>query len=635
MLQFTGMTFEQLWPAAAVAALVISVLYLLKLRRRRVQVPFSPLWGRVMTEYRRQSDWWKVLRRLLSWLLMLLLAALLFFALLDPHPESEVLTGRHLVVLVDSSASMAATDVSGGADRLDVAKQRAKALLETVGAEDRVMLVSFNDQLQPLSPFVSEADLLEAPLAEIQVSATGTRYEQALSFAADSLRDKKRGELVILSDGASFEPEVMEQVEFAETTTVRHLKVGESAGNVAITAFSVRRYLANKLDYELFVGMKNLFERDVEVELQIWADGRQVDRKRRTIPADDVLQEFFPSQAISGERLEARIKLLTSDARDVFPLDDRAYALLPPVQKSSILLVTPGNLYLEGTLLLNQNIDLEVIRPGDYDALAHGGGAFDVVFIDREIPQALAEQGNYVFIDPSGERSPWEVEGLYADPIVTTYKKSHPLMRWIGMRDVNIGAASKLKLKRQDEVVASAIGTPILVTRDEPGRRMVALAFDVRNSDLPLRVAFPVLMINLIDYFQLDDSDLIQNFATGETWSVKVPELEGQARVKQPDGSEREVPIYNNRALVYGSQVGFYEILSQSGGGEAQLIAANLSDPRESRVAPREIALQKEANASDVRSLFFDRKELWIWALLAALGLLLLEWVTYNRRWTV
>jgi len=120
-LQWTGMPMEQLGALGGGAALIITALYLLKLRKRRVQVPFSPLWGRVLAEYRQQTDWWRRLRRLLSWLLFMFLAATMVFALGDPHPEGEVLEGRHIVLLVDNSASMGATDVSGGVDRLDLA----------------------------------------------------------------------------------------------------------------------------------------------------------------------------------------------------------------------------------------------------------------------------------------------------------------------------------------------------------------------------------------------------------------------------------------------------------------------------------------------------------------------------------
>ena len=629
-MQWTGLPFETLALAGGTAALVLTVLYLLKLRKRRVQVPFSPLWGRVVQEYRQQADWWRRLRRLLSWLVAMLVLCALIFALADPHPAGEVTTGRHLVLLVDSSASMASTDVSGGANRLDLAKKKAQEILDTMGAEDRVMLVNFNAQLQPLSPFVSSPELLTQALREIKVAATGTGFEDALRFAADALRDKKNGECIVLSDGAGFEEGTLQGVAFAPSTTLRHVQVGEGGGNVALTAFSARRYMANKLDYELFARIENQFERPVDVELQLWADGRVVDVTTLQIPAKGAHQQFFPSQAVSGSELEARLKLLTSDARDVFPEDDRAYALLPVVKPSKVLLVTPGNLYLEGTLLLNSNIDLTRITPAEYSPQTHAD--FDVVFIDRVIPPVLAEQGNFVLVDPSGEASPWTVTGQIPRPIITSYKKSHPLMRWIGMVDVNIGSGSRLALERGDDVVASAFGVPMVIVREGAKRRFVALAFDVRNSDLPLRVAFPVLMINLIDYFQLDDQQLLQNFITGQTWSIRVLDEQGEATVVRPDGTSQSLPIYNNRVVVYGNQTGFYTLKTPAG---EQHVAGNLSDSVESRIAPKAIVVGDAAQNKAADGLFFDRKELWIWAVIAALIVLLVEWVTYHRRWTV
>ncbi len=630
-MQFTGLPFTLIAQVVGGAAAIITVLYLLKLRKRRVQVPFSPLWGQVLEEYRQQSDWWRRLRRLLSWLLQILLAAIIGFALADPHPAGEITEGRHIVLLVDSSASMASTDVSGAANRLGIAKKNARKILETIGAEDRVMLVNFNDQLQPLSPFVAQSSLLEQPLRNIEVVATGTRYEQALAFAASSLEGKEQGELIILSDGAGFDPDVLEDLRLDEQTTVRHLGTGEATGNAAVTAFSVRRYRANKLDYELFAQVRSTFDRPLAAELQIWADGKMVDKKEIALPPNGQIQQFFPSQAVAGERLEARLELLTDDVRDVFELDDRAYALLPPTEPAEVLLVTDGNLYLEGTLLLNANINLTKVAPAEYDPATYGEG-FDVVFIDRTIPDNLAERGNFVFIDPSGERSPWAVTAQIENPIITDYKRSHPLMRWIGMRDVNIGVASRLDLERGDEVVASAFGAPMIVARDSEQRRMVALAFDLRNSDLPLRVAFPVLMINIIDYFQFDDSSFIQNFTTGETWSVRVESTSGTATVTGPDGTTREAPIYSGEVLVYGDSVGFYSIDAPK---ETKVVAANLADPAESEIAPVEIAVPGREVAQDTDSLFFDREEIWIWAVLALLVLLTVEWWTYNRRLTV
>jgi hypothetical protein len=628
-LQWTGLPMEQLAWLGGSSALIITILYLLKLKKRRVQVPFSPLWGRVLAEYRQQTDWWRRLRRVLSWLLALLMAAMLLFSLGDPHPEGEVLEGRHIVLLVDSSASMGATDVSGGVDRLDIAKQQARKIFETVGAEDRIMLVNFHEQLQPLSPFVAEASMLEQPLRDLRVTATGTDYAQALQFAADSLRDKKRGELVILSDGAGFDPKVMEGMDFGAGTTLSQIKPGESAGNLAVTGFSVRRYLSNKLDYELFVRVQSSFDRPVEADLELWADGRLVDNRVVSLEANGSEQRFFPSQAVAGERLEARVRMRTADARDVFPLDDKAYALLPPTRKLTVLLVTPGNLYLEGTLLLNANVTVEKVSAANYDP----NKPYDVVFIDRDIPATLPERGFFVFVDPQGERSPWPDKGAINNPIITTHKKSHPLMRWIGMRDVNIGVAQRFGLSKGDEVVASAFGDAMIVSRSQGERTFVGLAFDIRNSDLPLRVAFPVLMLNILDYSQLDDEGLVQNGLTGRTLAVRVEDKAAkEATVTRPDGQTQRVPVYGQSAMVYADQAGFYEV---EAGGMKRALAANLINPKEAQIAPQQIVAEGQQVRQDTKGLFFKRDELWIWALLAAIALLLLEWYTYNRRITL
>jgi hypothetical protein len=629
-LQFTGLfSLQTVLIGAGVAALLVTLLYVLKLRKRRVEVPFSGLWAKVVEEQSRQSSLWRQLRRILSWLLQILLVALLAFGILDPQFEEEVVSGRHIVLLLDNSASMAATDVAGGANRLDVGRSKALELLETVGAEDRIMFVTFNSQVHPRSPFVSEPPVLEQMLRDVEVTGTGTSFEEALSFAADSLRDRERGELVIVSDGAGFERDRLKELELGESTTVRHVQVGEGGGNLAVTGFNVRRYVANKFDYELFVQVRNYFERTVQAELQIYADGRMVDSKSLTLEAGETQQRFYPSQAVAGERLEARIELKSRDARDVFPLDDRAFALLPKMEKVDVQMVTSDNLYLEGALLLNPNVDVQQVAPEDYTP--EGSADVDVTIFDRVTPK-IPESGNFAYIAPEGEDSPWQVTGTDDNPTVTSVKRSHPLMRWITLKDLNIGSARKLKMERGDVRVASSFGTPLIVARAGDRRNLVALSFDVRDSDLPLRVAFPMLLFNLVDYFELDDASYIPNYVTGETWAIEMPEGVEEARVTNPRGETSRVPVFEGRAVFRGLHPGFYEIRTDRG---TTPVAANLSDLRESDVSPGSIDVGEASQQKSADALFFDRRELWIWAVLAVFVLLIAEWWTYNRKITV
>src|SRR4051794_28609731 len=114
--------------AAGVAAL--TGLYLLKLRRRRVIVPHAALWVAHAGE-RRSERWARRLRRWLSLALQLLLFGLLLLAAADPQPAAADRAGRSVVVLIDRSASMSATDEPG--TRLGAARARAEAVVAGPG----------------------------------------------------------------------------------------------------------------------------------------------------------------------------------------------------------------------------------------------------------------------------------------------------------------------------------------------------------------------------------------------------------------------------------------------------------------------------------------------------------------------
>src|SRR5262245_41027900 len=96
-------------PWAAVLLPVIAP-YILKVRLRRVPVSTSLFWDQVFEEKRPRSLW-QHLRHLISLLCQLLLLGLLVLALGEPLLRGELLGRKRVVLIVDNSASMQATDV--------------------------------------------------------------------------------------------------------------------------------------------------------------------------------------------------------------------------------------------------------------------------------------------------------------------------------------------------------------------------------------------------------------------------------------------------------------------------------------------------------------------------------------------
>src|SRR3954464_15108010 len=104
----------------SVLAIPIVVFYIFKIRLRQVPVSTTIFWRQIYDEKRPRSLW-QILRHLISLLVQIAWLLLLVFALREPFFKWEILQARRLILVVDNSASMRATDVVP--TRLDVARQ--------------------------------------------------------------------------------------------------------------------------------------------------------------------------------------------------------------------------------------------------------------------------------------------------------------------------------------------------------------------------------------------------------------------------------------------------------------------------------------------------------------------------------
>ncbi len=185
---FAGLSLAQLAAIFGAAGFGVVVLYILKLRRRIVAVPFSPLWERILRD-KDATTLFSKLKRLLSLLLQLAVLALLVLALGDPRAAESLLKGRTVVVLVDASASMQARDVSP--DRLAVAKDEVRNIVRGLGGADRMLVAQMDAMVTPLGPMTSDTSALERELDSVHATDARADFPRALRFASDVLRGQR------------------------------------------------------------------------------------------------------------------------------------------------------------------------------------------------------------------------------------------------------------------------------------------------------------------------------------------------------------------------------------------------------------------------------------------------------------
>ena len=637
-----GLALEGLSAGAAVGlavagAAVLTGLYLLKPRRRRVVVAFAPLWSAGVGE-RRSERWARRLRRWLSLALQLAIFVLVLLAAADPRPVAADHAGRSVVVLVDRSASMSATDEPG--TRLAAARAVARAQVTGLRPADRALVASFAADVTVESGFESDPVRLARAVDRVSASDEPGDLGRALTFAASVLRAAPHPTIVLVSDGA-FSDDARAQVRWTEGSAdetapslagidVRFAPVGRRARNVAILAFAARRLPADPTAVEAAATLRNFGAAPATVTLEIVAgqgNAHLVESARVTLAPGETHRHVLPDVATAGARLEAR---LVERQADDLALDDHAYAAVPGLERLRVLRVGPPDLYLDGGLLsLGEGVSVSGARAEAAESTRARWASYDVVIFDGVAPAPAPRAGHFLYLAPRGPGSPFAARGVVKEPVISDVRKGHPLLRQLDLADVNIAEADRLVTEPGDVDVASSFGAPLIVARERAGLRVAALAFDVRRSDLPMRSAFPLLLANALGWLAGADAREVMPAIVGTTARVPAPRGATRVEVRDPTGARASWPVEGDAVEIPIRHAGFYRV-------GATTLAANASDAVESDTTPvARLVLGDRALAPPDPPLGHGRRTPATWALLAAAALLLLEWATTHRRWTV
>ena len=538
------------------------------------------------------------------------------------------------------------------------------------------MVMRMDGQTTPLSRFDNDMPMLHKIIDGIRASDTPADLRRALSAAADALRGRQNPMIVLIGDGA-YPAEVLEDVSWSsgageaakasgtEKTSdaglaaidlsgidVRFIPVGQKADNVGIVAFNARRYLADKTTYTVFIEVQNFGEEAAARKLVVYSGTSAVDVKTITLQPGERLREIYPRLS-GGEGNQLRAELQPIDGagaqtgvKDVFALDDVAHALLPARKKQKVLLVTEDNLYLEGAMLVYDSIQVDKLTAAEYDDTMERGTLpeYNAVVFDSHTPARVPEspQVHLMYFNPEGEHSPFPIRETIPTPRVTETAEAHPVMRWVIMSDVNFDQSKVFAIDRSkgDIALARYVRDAIIAARKDGQRKIIAFGFALGGTDLTLRVAFPLLLVNALDWFAGDDADLITTYRTGQRFRVPMDGTYGvnEVEVATPNGKATRAPLVDGRATFYGKWIGVHRLVARDQDQVVAMVelAANLANPDESRIAPgRELTMGGVQLARPEGFEITRNRSLWVYLVLFFALLLAVEWFTYHRRITV
>lgn len=480
--------------AGLLLLLPVLIAFLVRRRRRVVEVPSVLRW-RTVGRARHRAKRFRNLHRLLALLACVAAVWALVVAAAGPGGFGSAQTTWYVV---DVSPSMGDREDGPLADAIDLLEQR----IALRAPNAHIGIVTSGPEPERLAGPTTDGLLLDAAVARLARSARSD-LRGALQLA-----DRLAGDdatVVLLHDGGD--------ADIAATAGLQHdvrsQLFGQGRENLGITALAARPMADAESDAarEVVVAVAAAGERARRARVRVEADGASLLDQPVEVPAGD--------EALVRVRLDLRASELVAT---VAPLDELGDDLRADDRATLALGATePPRVQLQG---------------GDADDGAHffarraieasGAQVLDDAAEEPDVVVWLgapsAREGRPTLIlgaapaeseaegTPPAERWPRGVRG--GAPMeggataLRAVADAHPITRGVQLDGVTVLRARALELEGETRALVELDGGPVVAAGGEGHARFAALALEPGDSDVVLRVAYPLLVSNALAWLR-------------------------------------------------------------------------------------------------------------------------------------
>jgi len=599
-------------------AVVVAVLYWLKPPPRRIVVPSKLLWDRLLKEKRRST----LLDRLRSWIALIIALAIgLSVAAAMGRPEFSWSGGNipRMTIVIDNSATMAAR-TPDGFTRWEHAVALARELLEQGSVDGEFLILDTSGQAPSTDPSDRRSALVVLDDLSVSLGASS-------QFPGPIETDDP---LYFISDGVSVDNVPAE----AEV-----LSVYAPADNVGITAFDVGSVPSAPLEYQAFLEITNASLGPKEISVRLTGAGEGGLRETLTLEAGETRGRTVDLSGFDRGPVRATV---TTDG-DAFAPDDIAFSFLPVRSRTRIALVGPGSVFLQSALAEEPRLRVTELSPQEFD----GDVRADLYIFDRWAPEEAPPGPSLLFLPPNVE---WlaPTVAVLSSPTVSGWDAGHPLMRFVSLEDLRIDRAVRLGARPGEvgavnvqgspqgvatgsadvDVVIGTTELPLMIATESP-RKVIRAAFALEDSNFALQPAFPIFLSNVLSWMMDEQSAVRRN-------PGRIEVTLADAEVTDLGGTEVATSQVSGRTVFVAPEPGLYTVTA---GTRRMRVAVGISDRDRTAINASTLSPEDRATAAPAALRLAGEQaggnELWVVLLTVATLLVIAEWFTYHRRWTV
>jgi hypothetical protein len=587
----------------------VLALYLWDRSRRRVTVPTLQFWtaaaraAEVRHRRRIQQPW--------SLLLQLLGIALLLLALAQLRLGSSTGASRDHVIVLDTSAWMAARP--NGRTLMDQAHATARAYVRALPGGDRAMLVRADALSTPATAFETNREVLERAIDASQPGATALNLEQAFDFArqAQKLQGGRPGEVVYIGYGRVAQAP---QPARAGADIVRYLPVEAPVANCGLRKIGMRRSATDPDIWEASVSVQNYTAQPRRASLALAFGGNPVGMRELTVAGNALQTEALRFRSRGAGWLEVRL-----GPEDDFDGNHRAVIEVPARRALKVLVYTNEPDALRPVFSGSPEVDAAFRSPAQYQPAAEA----DIMILDRFSPQT-PPQRNAVWIEPEG-RSPIPVRSKVSGVALTRWRADHALGIGLRTRDVRLESAYVFQPAATDVVVAESEGGPVAVARDGDPKTLV-LGFHPVRSEMRYQLATPLLFANALRWMSPETFRRWElNAGSVGTVSVTLDSDHGTVKVLNEAGNPLPHTRHGRSLRFFAGSPGTVRVATAGGESVYSLVLPELAE--EKWAAPAKVRRGLPTFTGFIPKFI----ELWPWLATAGLLVLLIEWYLFGR----
>ncbi|WP_226674418.1 vWA domain-containing protein [Rossellomorea aquimaris] len=467
-----------------IAAVIL--MYFFRKQYRDHTVPSNLLWEEVMKEWQ-ASPWFHRLQKNLLLLLQVLILLLLMLALVNPYTEGQMAQKGHVIVLLDTSASMNAS--VNGQTHLELAKEEIRSLIKDTKGD--ITILGVGSSVSTITSREKNDQVAVDHLQQMSLTNDHEDMMKALSLG-QALGKGSQSIIHVYSDSVTKRDFTKDKV----TTPIQVHNLLPEAKNVSLASFGVERV---GTFYQGVAVIENQ-SRNIQMgKITIFDDEKMIASKNLEIEAGKEAVVSLP------ELPESPVYKAEIAFKDDFKMDN-VLESIQAISKPPISVVGELNPFL---LKGFQSLGVDV-KTVEEDQVKLDDG---IIVTTNEQWEGLSLKNPAMIIPESSEKS----NTLSSEVNV---RGEDPLLKHVDLEKVFVEKASSIDRKGLD-TLAESDSVPLVQKGEEEGIRLVVLNMHLNDTDFPLHAGFPLFLHNVYQFLS-EDQGFIGYFQPGEVRTISL-----------------------------------------------------------------------------------------------------------------